>query len=167
MQKSHLEDALETYSYLTAWRTSRMKRTFLTCSGTFPQSLQQTLCNIKTWGSFSFPLQSEKKKNTGSDSSALFSIIPEILHNLKRKVLIYSYSTNGKLWNNTPKRQVPCVVMDHFWLAHHYCGFGQRCRTLATSQENIRSGETVYKEKQPMLFQCVKDMSDKGRQKLS
>lgn len=167
MQRSHLEDALETYGYLTAWRTSRMKRTFLTCSGTFPQSLQQTLCNIKTWGSFSFPLQSEKKKTTGSDSTALLSIIPEILHNLKRKVLIYSYSTNGKLWNNTPKHKVPCVVMDHSWLAHHFCGFGQRYRTLVTSQENIRSGETVYKENQAMHFQCVKDMSDKGRQELS
>lgn len=154
VQRSHLEDALPTYGLLTAWRTSRMKRTFLTCSGTFPQTLQQTLCNIKTWGSFSFPLQSEKKP-TGSDSSALFSIIPEILHNLKRKVLIYSCSTNGKLWNNTPKRKVPCVVMDHSWLAHYFCGFGQRYRTLATSQENIRSGETVYKKNS----QCSSNVS--------
>lgn len=48
------------------------------------------------------------------------------------------------------------------------CTFGQRYRTLATSQENIRSGETVYKnkqtnKKQPVLFQCVKYMGDKKR----
>lgn len=105
-------------------------------------------------------ISSTIRKNTGSDSSALFSIIPDILDNLKRKV-IYSYSINGKLWNNTPKCKVPYVVMDHSWLAHHFYGFGQRYRTLATSQESIRSGETIYQEKKKKKknSQCSSNVS--------
>lgn len=116
-----------------------MKGTLLSFPGMLPQ--KPTANTGWQWNMKCIFIFSMVRKTAGPDNSALVSVRPENLDNLKRKLLIYCCNINGKLWSNTSNPKFPVL-----WFSkkvHDFHTLGQKSRTSVFTQHDIRFAQSA------------------------